>query len=374
LLRADIEKCIRKLYPIQRSITGEGLRETLDIINEIVPLTRNTYQTGEKLYGGWIIPEEWTFHKAEIKDLKDNVLISTDNNLLHVVNYSQPYHGKIKKKNLKEHVHIGDGHIPYVTSYYEYKWGMCMTQEQWDSLPNEVLVEIDTEFKDGKMDVGYHAVDGDGLSILISSYTCHPQMVVNDLCAMVINAFLAKEYKDKKTRNNYCFLFSPETIGAIAFIDQDDPFDKAIELQCIGYGEPRIYDSPYPEYGGSSRQLELMGIETQTIMTEFPKKFPEYHTSLDNLDCLNMDSVMDAYLLAKQMIELYEGGAYPKRAFNTEPHFGYFGLTFKDLEDRHKHMKTWHMCTGKHHINFIEEKVPGASEIIDKFRELRICH
>lgn len=374
MLRADIEEYVRRLYPIQRSIMGEGVRETLKIIEEIIPLTRENYDTGERMYGGWTIPQEWVFNKAEIKDTDGNVLISTDNNLLHVVNYSAPMEKTLKKKDLEPHIHRDDECIPYKTAYYNYEWGMCMTEDQWQGLPDEVYINIDTSFKDGKMNVGFHNKEGDGMSILISAYTCHPQMVSNDLCAMVINAFLAKEYKDKPTKHNYCFLFAPETIGPIAFIDQDDPFDRAIELHCIGNGKAQIYDHPYPEYGGSSRQFELMGIETQTIMTNYPGNYNEYHTSNDNLDFLDMDSVMEAYTLAKQLIDLLEGGAYPKRAFNCEPSMKYFDIELKTLDERHTFMKTWAMCNGKNHIDFIEKTVPGAEAVVEKMRELKICH
>jgi aminopeptidase-like protein len=352
---------------------GAGQRETLDILNEIVPLKRQTYNTGELLHGGWIVPPEWILHEAKITH-KGKTLVSNKDHCLHVINYSQPFQGKMKKEELEKHVYYEPNCIPYKTSYYEYNWGMCMTEEQWESLPDEVEVDIDTEFREGKMNIGYHNRAGDGMSILVSAYTCHPQMVSNDLCAMVINAFLAKEYSEKNTKHNYCFLFAPETIGAIAFIDPDDPFDKAIELHCIGNGEPQIYDHPYPEYGGSSRQFELMGIETQTIMTNYPGQYDQYHTSLDNLEFLDMDSVMAAYDMTKQLIDLYETGAYPKRAFNCEPSFKYYDLNFNNIQDRHLWMKTWAMCTGKYHEDYIEQCIKGAKGVIKEMRELGICH
>lgn len=364
------------MYPIMRSITGKGLRQTYDIVDRICKMDRKEFKTGEKVMD-WVIPEEWDFNHAEIRDLTGKVLISTDDHLLHVYNYSEGFKGHITKEELSKRVTCGDMCIPYVTKYFEKTWGFCMTEEQWESLPENLYVNVDAKHFDGKMDVAYKEFAGIGERIIFSSYCCHPMMGNNELAGIIINAYLAKYIKSLKNRKNeYTFLFAPETIGAIAWMDyQPYAYDRAFTVHCCGApltaGEHRYI----PGYGSNERQFGLnKDTKCVSFLTGAPEAYLEYHTSLDNLDFIKADAMEYVYQAYVAYIDLLEANCKPKRKWNCEPCLYKHGIKFNEKEDRKKFMFFWDACTGENDLVEIYDILMSKKCLVSRSQVLEMLN
>ena len=217
----------KELYPIHRSITGDGVRKTLDLIKEKVPLKKKFFKSGKKVFD-WIIPEEWNIKSAYILDLKNNKKYANFNeNNLHIVGYSKPINKTITLDELKRHIHVDKKNkdaIPYVTSYYRKTWGFCLSHNQLKNIKNKKYkVVVDSSFKNGVMDYGETLIKGKlKKEILFSAYICHPSMANNELSGPVINAALINYVNNLKNKKySYRFIFTAETIGAIAYINKN---------------------------------------------------------------------------------------------------------------------------------------------------------
>ena len=312
----------KELYPINRSITGEGVRKTLDLIKKKVPISKKFFKSGKKVFD-WIIPKEWNIKKAYILDLKNNKKHANFNvNNLHIVGYSQPINRIITLDELKKHIHTDKNNknaIPYVTSYYKRTWGFCLSQNQLKSIKKKrYKVVIDSSFKDGVMDYGETLLKGKSKKeILFSSYICHPSMVNNELSGPVISAALIHYINNLKNRKySYRFVFVPETIGSIAYINKNlkklkNDILAGFIINCAG--DEKNYSFVHsPEkntFADEIMKSSFIGLKTKTIYEfkdrssderqycspgiELPvcsysrskagsKTFPEYHSSLDN--------------------------------------------------------------------------------------------
>jgi aminopeptidase-like protein len=353
---------------MMRSITGEGLRATHDILSSVTPLHKQSFPTGQKVMD-WEIPQEWVYNKACIKSLDGEVLLNAEDHHLHIWNYSKGYNGKVSIEELEKHVETHEEFIPYKTVYYEDTWGFSMTKDQWETIStihDEVIVEIDAGHAGGQLDIAYENYIGlsSGENYLFNAYTCHPQQANNGLSGMVINILLA-EYvsKIKDRKNNYTFLFCPETIGAIAWMStcvdafkQPITYKKAFMVHCCGSPGPIETYATYPGYGGNERQFELYGNESFSIMTGLPEQYYQYHTSGDNLEFIdygNMAKVLDIY---KEWIDFMEAECKPKRKFNCEPWLKKHGIEFEDKEDRRIFMRLWQGADGKSSLDEISTK------------------
>ena len=198
----DIDRYLKKLFPINRSITGEGNRKTLKILREIIPLKIIEYSSGQKVYD-WVIPKEWNIKDAWIKDSKGNKIIDFKKNNLHIVSYSIPIHKKIKFDELKKHLHylkdLPDA-IPYRTSYYNENWGFCLAyndyRKHFENLEEneEFEVFVDSELKNGSLSIGELLIKGKSdTEYLISCYICHPSMANDSLSGVIATVFIARE-------------------------------------------------------------------------------------------------------------------------------------------------------------------------------------
>ena len=221
----EIDQFLQRLFPICRSITGEGNRETLRILQEIVPLQIKEYPSGTPVFD-WIIPSEWKIRGAYIQNESKERLVDFQNSNVHVMSYSQPVRGQVTLEELKPHLYYLKDlptAIPYRTSYYKDDWGFCLSYQQYQALekdggPFEVF--IDSSFiDDGSLAIGEFLIQGKNKKeILISTYFCHPSLANDNLSGFLLTAFLVKELSARKNLDHSCrIIFFPETIGAISY-------------------------------------------------------------------------------------------------------------------------------------------------------------
>ncbi len=319
-----------RLFPICRSITGPGLRETLDILGEYLPLEQFGVKTGTRVFD-WEIPKEWHIRNAWLKGPNGEIIADFKKNNLHVVNYSAPVNRKIELEELKNHLftdpNLPDA-IPYVTSYYKERWGFCLSHNEYLKLsPGEYHVFIDSEFINGELNYSQTILPGQtDREILISSYVCHPSMANNELSGPIVAAFLYNRLaKWKKRRFTYRFVFAPETIGSITYLNRFgehliDKLHSGLVFTCLGgqtglnYKLSRRQNSsidnmvnhlfktgvlkgtlrPFTPIGGSDeRQYCSPGFNLPVgqIARMVYGSYPGYHNSLDDKDTMTIKSL-----------------------------------------------------------------------------------
>lgn len=353
---------LSELYPICRSITGNGVRETDKIISTHIPLEISEIATGTKVFD-WTVPKEWNIKDAFIKDSSGNKIIDFKKSNLHVLNYSTPIKAKISLSELKPHLFTLKEHpdvIPYLTSYYKENWGFCLPYNQFIQLQNgEYEVFIDSELKDGSLTYGEYYLPGRIKDeILITCYTCHPSLCNDGLSGPVIATFLAKYLEKMELKYSYRFLFIPETIGAITWLSTNEDKVKNIKfcsvITCGGdsgkstykktlqgnseidrafinvlkySGEYSVIDFFPP--GSDERQFSSPAFKIPTgllMRTSFPN-FPEYHTSADNLDFVKGKYMADTFFKYLSTFFILENNVvYLNLNPNCEPQLGKRGL------------------------------------------------
>ena len=212
----EINSLFDRLFPLNRSILGDGYRESLKILSEYVPFKLLSYPTGKRVLN-WEIPKEWVIHEAYIEDQNKNRIIDFKDNNLNIVNYSQPFDDFISLDELKKHIFVSpylDNAIPYTTSYYKKNWGFCMTQKQLKTLKKGFYHAcIKSEFKDGELITGECLLEGESKKeILITAYLCHPSMANNELSGPIVQAMLYQRIKKWKHRHfSYRFIIDEDT-------------------------------------------------------------------------------------------------------------------------------------------------------------------
>lgn len=322
----EIFKLIEELYPICRSITGNGVRSTLEIIKKHIPITVHEVASGTQVLD-WVIPEEWNVVDAFVKDEQGIKVIDFKKSNLHLLNYSSPIHKFLQLDELKEHLYFLPDHpewIPYVTSYYQKNWGFCLSYDDYNKLTDGIYeVFIDTSFKAGNLTYGEFLIKGQSeKEVVISCYLCHPSLCNDSLTGVAIAAFLAKHLKSRKHYYSYRFLFIPETIGSITWLHFNEDklgkiehgliatclgdngamtykksrqgnakIDKVVEKVLIDSGNPYNIIEFDPSDGSDDRQYCSTGFNLPfgTLMRTKYGCFPEYHTSADNLDFIKPD-------------------------------------------------------------------------------------
>ena len=222
----DIHELIETLYPICRSITGNGVRETLQIIKKYIPIQIHEVSSGTQVFD-WIIPKEWNIKDAYIKNKNGKKIIDFKKSNLHVLSYSIPIKKKIHFNELKKYLHTLPEHpdwIPYLTSYYKENWGFCLSHNELSKMRQEEYdILIDSTLEQGSLTYGELFLPGEKEEeILFSCYVCHPSMCNDNLSGIAILTLLAKYLKGFKTKYSYRFLFIPETIGAITWLAQNE--------------------------------------------------------------------------------------------------------------------------------------------------------
>ena len=245
-VKEEMYELCERLFPICRSITGDGVRKTLQMLVEVYGNEINIHEvpTGTKVFD-WTVPKEWNIKEAYIENSKGQRVIDFKNNNLHVVGYSLPVDKFVDLQELKSVVYTQPDQpdaIPYVTSYYKECYGFCMSQNQLDKLPEDTYhIVIDSELKEGSLTYGEIIIPGDTEEeVFLSTYICHPSMANNELSGPVVATFLAKWLNLLvKRRYTYRIIFIPETIGAITYLSKNLQYLKehviaGFNLSCVG--------------------------------------------------------------------------------------------------------------------------------------------
>ena len=336
-----LELLYDRLFPICRSLTGDGVRETLNILSEIAKLQTFETPSGKRVYD-WEIPKEWNVRQAFIENEDGLRLVDFNDNNLHLVGYSSPIEKWFSREELNQHLHSDEkltAAIPYVTSYYRENWGFCITHEEREKLFNgdKFFVKIDTELKNGSLTWGQAYLKGHSeKEFLFSTYICHPSLANNELSGPLVSIFLLQKLmQEKKLNYSYRFIFVPETIGAINFIDENIEHLKenligGLVLTCIGDsgsytykktlsgntfidyqmrdflkitdGVPKGSIIDYFPWGSDERQYNSPGLRFPVgcLCRTMYGRYPEYHTSLDN------KNIMDFEKMSQTISDLYD--------------------------------------------------------------------
>lgn len=401
----NVNKIFDKLFPICRSITGEGYRQSFDIIKKFIPFKKYKYPSGKKVFD-WKVPNEWNIKEAYIENFSKKKIIDFTQNNLHLMSYSIPVNKTISLSDLDKNLHSLPNQptaIPYVTSYYKKNWGFCLTHKQRLNLKNEKYkVFIKSSLKKGFVEWGEFllkkTVDDKSVkkdTILITSYLCHPSMANNELSGPLIQILLyLKLQKLKKRKFNYLFVINPETIGSICFIHKNLKFLKenvisGLVLTCLGgseqklsYKMSRLGNSIFDRYfnklakrkkiklrdfdcSSGSDERQYCSSELNLPIGQLSKTVygtnKEYHTSLDDKKFVKLekfektaseifnyikDNENQIFLRRKQPyceLQLGKRGLYPN--INSP-------LTWKDSSDK--------IYSSKIQLNIIQEILSSA--------------
>lgn len=358
----EIHALAERLYPICRSITGDGVRRTLDILSEYIPLDRHEVATGTRVFD-WTIPQEWNIRSASITAPDGEKVVDFADCNLHVVSYSIPFSGVLPLEELRPHIHTLPGQpdaIPYRTSYYAPEWGFCMAHEKAASLQDGLYrIEIDSELKDGSLTYGEYCHRGEtGREFLLSAHICHPSLANDNCSGLALLAVLARHLSGRKTRYSYRFVFAPGTIGAICWLARNEErvglIDHGLVVSCVGDAGPPAYKRSrrgdafidramahvlkqeagsrvleFSPYGYDERQYCSPGFDLPVGMFQrsVHGTFPEYHSSADNPDFIAPQYLEDSFRILSQVIYIAEAERTPLNLLpKCEPQLGRRGL------------------------------------------------
>jgi aminopeptidase-like protein len=361
----EIYDLIVELYPISRSITGNGLRETLRIIQKHIPLEIREVPSGTKVFD-WTVPKEWNIRDAYVKNSKGEKVIDFQRSNLHVLNYSVPIKKMIPLQELKEHLFTLPEHpdwVPYRTSYYRENWGFCLSHNQFlDIEEGEFEVFIDSTLENGFLNYGELYLKGEKEDeILISCHVCHPSLANDNLSGVSLVTFLAKQLNSVAHRYSYRFLFIPGTIGAITWLclneNSVDRIKHGLVITGVGdsgkitYKKTRQGDAEidraaahalkhcgndyeirdFSPYGYDERQycspgfILPIGRLSRTPFAEYP----EYHTSADNLEFVHPEYLGDSFSKLLAILNILENNrTYLNLNPKCEPQLGKRGLYY----------------------------------------------
>lgn len=364
---------IARLYPICRSITGVGVRETLAVLGEHIPLEIHAVPSGTQVFD-WQVPREWNIRDAYVQSASGERVIDFRKSSLHVVGYSVPVRRKVTLAELREHLFsLPDrpGWIPYRTAYYEESWGFCLPHEDLPRLMDaEYEVCIDASLEDGHLVYGEYFLPGElEDEFLVSAHVCHPSLANDNLSGIAVATFLAREAARRPRRYSYRFLFAPATIGAITWLalneDRAERIKHGLVLSCVGdagrstYKKSRRGDAEidramlhvlgtsnddfevvdFSPYGYDERQFCSPGFDLPVgcLMRTPWGRFPEYHTSADDLTFVKPQSLADSLAKCVAALEIIEANrSYRSRNQKGEPQLGRRGVYGTMGGDRRK--------------------------------------
>ena len=346
LLGEEMYRFASELYPICRSITGEGIRQTLAKIGERIPVAVSEVPTGTKVYD-WTVPREWNIQDAYIKNLRGERVVDFQRLNLHVMSYSAPVHATLSLTELRPHLHTLPDHpewVPYRTSYYSEDWGFCLAHKQMLALEDtEYEVCIDSSLKEGSLAYGECYLPGQSTEeVLISCHACHPSLANDNLSGLAVATALAASLADRELRYSYRFLFIPGTIGAITWLARNSDVAARVRhglvLTCVGdaggfhYKKSRRGSSEmdrtmghvlrhsgeqfeileFSPYGYDERQYCSPGFDLPVgcLMRSTWGSFPEYHTSADNLDFIHPQQLARTLRVCLSVCDALESNGY----------------------------------------------------------------
>ena len=359
----EMHQLMAELYPICRSITGNGFRETLTILQRYIALEKHEVPSGTQVFD-WTVPKEWNIRDAYVKNRQGERVIDFQKSNLHVLNYSVPVKATMSLAELKPHLFSMPEHpdwIPYRTSYYAERWGFCVSHKQLLSLPNDDYeVCIESTLQDGQLTYGEFYLPGKSREeILFSCHACHPSLGNDNLSGIALTTFLAKHLNGAARRYSYRFLFIPGTIGSITWLSRNESkvanIKHGLVISCVGdaghstYKKSRRGDAeidravahvlkqsgqPYEvldfsPYGYDERQYCSPGFDLPVgCFTRTPNGcYPEYHSSADDLEFVKPASLADSFAKCLAVLDVLEGNkthtnVHPK----CEPQLGRRGL------------------------------------------------
>ncbi len=348
----EMYELISDLYPLCRSITGDGLRKTLHLIQQHIPLTINEVKSGTQVFD-WTVPKEWNIRDAYIKNSKGEKIIDFQKSNLHVLNYSIPMNQKMPLDDLKAHLFTLPDRpdwVPYRTSYYKENWGFCLSHNQFLELKDEEYeVYIDSSLEEGHLTYGEYYIKGEkDDEVLISCHSCHPSLANDNLAGIALATFLAKHLGQTSPSYSYRFIFIPGTIGSITWLalneNQVDKIKHGLVLTCLGdpgkshYKKSRQGNAEidkavihvlqssgqdyeiqeFSPYGYDERQFCSPGFNLPVgcFMRSPHGTYPQYHTSADNLDLVQPQYLADSLSKLLSVLQIVENN---KKYFNQNP-------------------------------------------------------
>jgi aminopeptidase-like protein len=413
----DIFALMRELYPICRSITGDGFRQTMARLKREIALEIHEVRTGTRVFD-WTIPKEWNIRDAYVKNSRGERVIDFRQHNLHVVNYSIPVHRTMPLAELITHLHTLPDQpdwIPYRTSYYKEDWGFCLPHRQLQAMPDgEYEVCIDSTLQDGYLTYGEYLVKGDSAEeVLVSCHACHPSLCNDNLSGVTVAAFLAKHLAGVSRRYSYRFLFIPGTIGSITWLSRNEEHVDAIRhglvLTCVGDGGHFTYKrsrrgdaaidrvwahvlkhsgqayqiEDFSPYGYDERQYcsPAFDLPMGCLMRTPHGKFAEYHSSADNLELIQPASLADSFAKCLSAFNVLDNDKfYLNQSPCCEPQLGRRGL-YRAMgghrdEKQQEMAMLWvlNQSDGRHSLLDIAERSGLAFDIVKNAADLLLQH
>ena len=363
---AELERSFDRLWPLLRSITGDGLRASLEILAEVLPLQRIEVPSGTAVFD-WTVPQEWRVHAAYVVAPSGERILDVAVNNLHLVNYSISFRGTLSRAKLDEHLHSLPEQpqaIPYVTSYYAPRWGFCLPHEQRCALGDgDYEVVVDTEHFDGSLSIGEAVLPGsEPREVLFSSYLCHPSMANNELSGPLVTAYLYRRLAAMpERRHTYRFVLAPETIGSLSYLNVRgehlrERLIAGYVITCVGIDVPFVYKRSrrgdsladraalgvlaqrqqefrdlefFPDGGSDERQYCSPGfnLPVGSVIRAVYGTYPQYHTSLDSKTLISFDALQETIDVCEELVAALEQNRSFKRVTPYgEPQLGRHGL------------------------------------------------
>lgn len=361
-IAGELYALVCRLFPICRSITGAGVRRTLDILSDYAGIAVREVPTGTEVFD-WTVPPEWTVRDAYLCSASGRVVVDFARCNLHLVNYSTPVAGRMSLDELRPHLHTLPDQpdlVPYRTSYYNRGWGFCMSHRDYEALEDEDYdVFIDTSLEPGSLTYGEVFLPGEtDREILFSAHICHPSLANDNCSGLAVLALLARMLARRHNRFSYRFLFAPGTIGALCWLAANEAglarIEHGLVVSCLGDGGGPVYKRSrrgdatmeramdvvrcegrrvgvvdFSPYGYDERQFCSPGFDLPVglLQRSVFGTFPEYHTSADNLDFVRPEHLASSFRMIADIVDILETNWIPRNLQpKGEPQLGKRGL------------------------------------------------
>jgi aminopeptidase-like protein len=358
----DLHGLVRELFPINRSLTGAGVRETLAILARHIQLEVREVPSGTAVLD-WQVPLEWNIRSATIRALDGRCLVDFSDNNLHIVGYSKPIHKEVTRAELAQHIHTLPDQpelVPYRTGYFADDWGFCMPDNLWQTMQDEAYrIDIDSDLSPGSLTYGELFLPGElSDEVLITAHICHPSLANDNLSGIAVAVALAMRQARLPRRLSYRFLFIPAMIGAITWLARNESqlgrIRHGLVLTCIGDTGPFHFKQsrsgapidhavahilrhsghpyeivPFNPYGYDERQFcsPAFDLPMGCLMRSVHGTFPQYHTSADNPGFVKFQALNQSYEVVATLLDLLDANrTYARTDGRGEPQLGRRGL------------------------------------------------